>query len=117
MNYKNAGEIRKAVESAIVKLKEKGINGQVYFYKKDECSCCYGPKDIGFYVEGNYAGNQGIFGTDPETNGYGYRVVGFDEKNCVDIARELYLAVEEVGWTLSWMGSHHSCMFIKKLAK
>jgi hypothetical protein len=47
----------------IAKLNKEGYKGGFYHYSEGECSCCYGPKDVDFYVNENIPENWGVYGT------------------------------------------------------
>lgn len=40
-------------------LNKKGFSGGIYYYKKGECSCCYGLKNKFFEINGNIPENWG----------------------------------------------------------
>ena len=108
-------EWRKPVNAAIKELAKKGIKGAIYHYKSGECSCCYGPeRKRDFVIEGNYAPNQGCYGSAYEEHGYR---ISFeqDREKAVKAASALHAALEGTGWTLSWTGDLLKCMYIVKL--
>lgn len=111
------GPLRQAVNAAIKKLEKEKIKGTVYFYKKGECSCCYGPKDrdsLNFVIQGNYSGNMGRYGRPYEENGYTIHF-NMEQKKAVAIAEALTDALEGSGWCLTWTGSVTRTMTIEKL--
>lgn len=112
---RNDKSLRNAIASAISTLKKDKINGTIYFYKSKECSCCYGPEgDFDFTIHGNYAKNQGWYGSPYEGGGYGISYER-DQEKAIKIALMLENALDGTGWCLSWSGDIGRQMFIKKL--
>lgn len=61
----------------IAKLNKAGFTGGFYFYKRGECSCCYGLKNTFFQVNGNIPKNWGV----SDTGGFYYKIsYNIDEK-------------------------------------
>lgn len=54
---------KKIMEDIILKLNKAGFSGGFYFYKKNECSCCYGLENTFFEINENIPSNWGIYGT------------------------------------------------------
>jgi len=96
-------------------LASEGIKGGIYFYKKGECSCCYGLNNTHYQIQGNTAGNQG---------GDSAGKISFEsemnKKNCfnaIRIAQIIRENLRDTDYELEWNGDMYTCMYIKKITE
>lgn len=61
---------KEKISNLVYRLSELGYEGGLYFYKKNECSCCYGLKSGQYEINGNIPGNWGVSGT----GGFYYKI-------------------------------------------
>ena len=90
-----------------------GIKGGLYFYKKGECSCCYGlPSEYAFQVTENLAGNWGV----SLHNGEPYHKVTFDldKAQATILVRTLRKHLRRTGWRVNWKGTVHDAIMIER---
>jgi len=104
-------EVLLPITKAISELSAEGIVGVIYFYNKNECSCCYGAKNVSFTVEGNYAGNMGSYGTDIIEHRIKFSA-NMEEAQMMFKVFKKHL--RGTGYNITWEKKETVCMFITR---
>jgi hypothetical protein len=107
--YKISLELRHLLKDVCKELNEAGITGGLYFYKRNECSCCYGLDNVDFEINGNIPGNWGIYGDDK-----GYHKVNFTSGKGIGekVIKVLMKHLYETGNRVEWDWSDYHCIMI-----